>query len=548
MKNSKYVYLFEEADGTNKKLLGGKGAGLAEMTHMGLPVPPGFIVTTEACLHYYEGKKKLPKGIMEEVQTNLKTVEEKAGKKFGSPQNPRFFSVRSGAAISMPGMMDTILNLGLNDKTLEGLIQITLDGRFAHDAYRRFIQLFGKIALGVEEEEFDQILNKSKARIGAKEDTDLDADHLRDICGQYLGLIKKRTGTPFPQDPMIQLKLAIEAVFRSWMGKRAVAYRKEFNVTPEMANGTAVNVCTMVFGNMGFDSATGVAFTRDPGTGENVLYGEYLVNAQGEDVVAGIRTPKSIQEMKKEMPKIYRELERVRKTLEEHFHEVQDFEFTVEKETLYILQTRNGKMNAQAIVRTSKEMVAEKLITKEQAVMKLKPQELEQLLHKRIDPNFKGKPIVVGLPASPGAASGKAVFDADEAERGGKLGQKVILVREETKPEDIHGFFASQGILTSRGGKTSHAAVVARGMGKPCASGGEDLGIDPKGKEATIKNVHLKEGDFITIDGSKGEVYLGEVPTVDPEISKDLLTLLSWADEIRTMGVRANADTPEGDR
>jgi len=545
MKSPKYVYLFEEGDGTNKKLLGGKGAGLAEMTRMGLSVPPGFIVTTEACLHYYENKKKLPKDFMEEVEVNLKTVEEKAGKKFGNSQNPLFFSVRSGAAISMPGMMDTILNLGLNDKTLEGLIQITSDGRFAYDAYRRSIQLFGKIALGVEEKEFDQILNKTKERVGAKEDTELDGDHLKDICKQYLGLIKKRTGTPFPQDPMVQLKLAIEAVFKAWRGKRAIAYRKEFNITPEMANGTAVNVCTMVFGNMGFDSATGVAFTRDPGTGENVLYGEYLVNAQGEDVVAGIRTPKSIQEMKKEMPKIYRELERVRKTLEEHFHEVQDFEFTVEKGTLYILQTRNGKMNAQAIVRTSKEMVAEKLITKEQAVLRLKPQELEQLLHKRIDPNFKGKPIVIGLPASPGAASGKAIFDADEAERVEKLGQKVILVREETKPEDIHGFFASQGILTSRGGKTSHAAVVARGMGKPCVSGCEELRIDPKGREAVIRNVHIKEGDFITIDGSRGEVYLGEVPTVDPEISKDLLTLLSWADEIRTMGVRANVDTPE---
>jgi pyruvate,orthophosphate dikinase len=545
MKNPKYVYLFEEADGSNKKLLGGKGAGLAEMTHMGLPVPPGFIVTTEACLQYSENKKKLPKGLMEEVQTNLKTVEEKTGRNFGSPQNPLFFSVRSGAATSMPGMMDTILNLGLNDKTLEGLIQITSDGRFAYDAYRRFIQLFGKIALGVEEKEFEQILNKAKEKVGTREDTDLDVDHLSDICKQYLGLIKKRTGIPFPQDPMIQLKLAIEAVFKSWMGKRAVAYRKEFNITPEMANGTAVNVCTMVFGNMGFDSATGVAFTRDPGTGENVLYGEYLVNAQGEDVVAGIRTPKPIQEMKKEMPRIYRELERVRKTLEGHFHEVQDFEFTVEKGILYILQTRNGKMNAQAIVQTSKDMVAEKLIKKDQAVMRLKPQELEQLLHKRIDPNFKGKPIAVGLPASPGAASGKAVFDADEAERIGKLGDKVILVREETKPEDIHGFFASQGILTSRGGKTSHAAVVARGMGKPCVSGCEELRIDPKGREANIKNVHIKEGDFITIDGSRGEVYLGEVPTVDPEIRKDLLTLLNWADEIRTLGVRANADTPE---
>ncbi len=545
MKSLKYVYLFEEAPGADRRLLGGKGAGLAEMTRMGLPVPPGFIVTTEASLQYYRDKKKLPKGLMDQVQAALKKVEEKTGKKFGSPQNPLFFSVRSGAAVSMPGMMDTILNLGLNDETLEGLIEITSDGRFAYDAYRRFIQLFGKIALGVEEKEFDRILNETKERAGVKDDTDLYADHLKDICKQCLRLIKKRTGTPFPEDPIVQLELAIEAVFRSWMGKRAVDYRREFNITPDMANGTAANVCTMVFGNMGFDSATGVAFTRDPATGENMLYGEYLVNAQGEDVVAGIRTPKPIQEMKKEMPKIYRELERVRRALEEHFYEVQDFEFTVEKGNLYILQTRNGKMNAQAIVRTSREMAAERLITKEQAVLRLKPQELEQLLHKRIDPNFKGKPVAAGLPASPGAASGKAVFDADEAERVGKLGHKVILVREETKPEDIHGFFASEGILTSRGGKTSHAAVVARGMGKPCVSGCEELRIDPKGREASVKNVHIKEGDVITIDGSKGEVYLGEVPTVDPEISKDLLGLLSWADEVRTLGVRANADTPE---
>lgn len=545
MKNKKFVYLFEEADGSNKKLFGGKGAGLAEMTRIGLPVPPGFIITTEACVQYYANKKKLPKGLMEEVEKNIRIIEEKTGKIFGSPQNPLFFSVRSGAAISMPGMMDTILNLGLNDDTLEGLIQITSDGRFAYDAYRRFIQLFGKIALGVDEKEFDQILNKEKERSGVTNDSELDADSLKDICERYLDLVKKRTGNPFPMDPMVQLKLAIEAVFKSWMGKRAVDYRREFNITPDMANGTAVNICTMVFGNMGFDSATGVAFTRDPATGENILYGEYLVNAQGEDVVAGIRTPKPIQELKKEMPKIYRELERVRKILEEHFREVQDFEFTVEKGQLYILQTRNGKMNAQAIVRTSKEMVAEKLITKEEAVMRLKPNDLEQLLHRRIDPNFKGKPIATGLSASPGAASGKAVFDADEAERLGKLGQKVILVREETKPEDIHGFFASEGILTARGGKTSHAAVVARGMGKPCVSGCEGLVIDLDERVAMIGNIHIKEGDYITIDGSKGEVFLDEVPTVEPEISKDLLTLLSWADEIRTLGVRANADTPE---
>ena len=544
-KSKKFVYLFEEADETNKKLLGGKGAGLAEMTRMGLPVPPGFTVSIEACIQYYQNKKRLPRGLMEEVQTSLKKVEEKTGKVFGSSQNPLFFSVRSGAAMSMPGMMDTILNLGLNSETLKGLIQITSDGRFAYDAYRRFIQLFGKIALDIDEKEFDQILIKTKEECGVTDDVDLDADCLKDLCDQYLTLVKKRTGTPFPKDPMVQLRLAIEAVFRSWMGKRAIDYRKEFKITPEMANGTAANVCSMVFGNMGLDSATGVAFTRDPGTGENILFGEYLINAQGEDVVAGIRTPKPIQTMKKEMPKIYRDLERTRRILEEHFHEVQDFEFTVEKGTLYILQTRNGKMNAQATVRTSKEMVKEKLITKEEAILRLKPQELEQLLHKRIDPNFRGRPICVGLPASPGAASGKSVFDADEAERLGKLGQKVILVREETKPEDIHGFFAAQGILTSRGGKTSHAAVVARGMGKACVSGCEDLHIDPKTKEATIRNIHIKEGDFITIDGSRGDVYQGEVPTVDPEISNDLLTILTWADKIRTMGIRANADNPE---
>jgi pyruvate,orthophosphate dikinase len=475
----------------------------------------------------------------------VKVVEEKAGKRLGDPKNPLLVSVRSGAALSMPGMMDTILNLGLNDATLEGLIQKTSNPRFAYDAYRRFIQLFGKIALGIDEKEFDQILNKVKEKVGAVYDTDLDADTLKSICKQYLDLVKKATGSPFPKDPMVQLELAIDAVFKSWMGKRAVDYRREFKITPEMANGTAVSVCTMVFGNMGSDSATGVAFTRDPGSGENVLYGEYLVNAQGEDVVAGIRTPKPIQEMKKEMPKTYKELERVRKTLEEHFHEVQDFEFTVERGKLYILQTRNGKMNAQAIVRTSVEMVDQKLISKERAVSRLKPQELEQLLHKRIDPKFRGKSIATGLPASPGAASGKAIFDADEAERLGKLGEKVILVREETKPEDIHGFFASQGILTSRGGKTSHAAVVARGMGKPCVSGSEELRIDPTAREAMIGSIRIKEGDFITLDGSTGEVFLGELPTVDPEIGDDLIVLLKWADKIRTMGVRANADTPE---
>jgi pyruvate,orthophosphate dikinase len=548
MKATRFVYLFEEADGTNKKLLGGKGAGLAEMTRLGLPVPPGFTITTEACLEYYENNGKLPKGLMEEVKTNLKVLEKKTGKTFGGSKNPLLVSVRSGSAISMPGMMDTILNLGLNDDTLKGLIEATSNERFAYDAYRRFIQLFGKIALGVEEIRFDEILKRAKERYGAAYDTDLTAQHLKEICKEYLEAVKKETGKPFPMNPMDQLELAIEAVFKSWMGKRAVDYRREFKITPEIANGTAVNVCTMIFGNMGADSATGVAFTRDPGTGENIFYGEYLTNAQGEDVVAGIRTPKPILEMKQETPRIYQELEKVRQTLEKHFHEVQDLEFTVEKGKLYLLQTRNGKMNAQAVVKTSKEMVEQGLLTKEQAVLRLKPAELEQLLHKRLDPNFKGQPIATGLPASPGAASGKVVFDADEAERRGRLGEKVILVREETKPEDIHGFFASQGILTSRGGKTSHAAVVARGMGKPCVSGCEELRIDLKAKQAIHGNTRIKEGDFITIDGTRGAVFLGEVPTVDPEINQDLLAILKWADEIRTLGVWANADTPESAR
>ena len=546
MDRKKYVFLFEEADGTNKKLFGGKGAGLSEMTRMGLPVPPGFTITTEACVKYYENNQTLPPGLMDEVKAKLKVIEKKTKKTFGDGKNPLLVSVRSGAALSMPGMMDTILNLGLNRKTLEGMIQATGDERFVYDAYRRFIQLFGKIALGVDEKKFDEILNDTKKKLGARYDTDLDATALKEICDQYLDVVRAETGKPFPEDPLVQLELAVEAVFKSWMGKRAVDYRREFKITPDMANGTAVNVCTMVFGNMGSDSATGVAFTRDPGTGENYLYGEYLVNAQGEDVVAGIRTPKPLQEMQKEMPEVYRQLENIKKILETHFREVQDFEFTVERGKLYMLQTRNGKMNAEAIVRSSVEMVEEGLISKERAIMRLRPTDLEQLLHKRIDPNYKATAIATGLPASPGAASGKAIFDADEAERVGKTGEKVILVREETKPEDIHGFFASQGILTCRGGKTSHAAVVARGMGKPCVSGCEELHIDLKSRVATIKNVRIKEGDFITIDGTKGEVYLGELPTVDPEIGGNLVKLLAWADEFRTIGVRANADTPEG--
>ena len=506
MSPKKYVYSFEEGDGKNKQLLGGKGANLCEMTQIGLPVPPGFVITTEACVAYLGRKKKgLDPELKRQIREAMEELEKKTSKKFGDPKNPLLVSVRSGAAISMPGMMDTILNLGLNDDTVKGLAKSTGNERFAYDSYRRLIQLFGSVALGVKDEEFDGILNKIKEKYKAKNDIDLSAQALKETCSEFLNLIQKKTKNPFPQDPYIQLELAVEAVFKSWMGKRAVDYRREFNITPDMANGTAVNICTMVFGNMGDDSATGVAFTRNPATGENRLYGEYMVNAQGEDVVAGIRTPKPIRELRKEMPSAYRELEKLRHTLERHYREVQDFEFTIEKGKLYCLQTRNAKMNAAAFIKTSIDMVNEGLITEEEAILRVQPDMLAQLLHPRLDPNAKAEVLAEGLPASPGAASGKMVFDADRAESKAKLGEKVILVREETKPEDIHGFFASQGILTSRGGKTSHAAVVARSMGKPCVSGCEAMVIDHQAREATIGDVVLREGDIITIDGVLGD-------------------------------------------
>jgi pyruvate,orthophosphate dikinase len=445
----------------------------------------------------------------------------------------------------MPGMMDTILNLGLNDRVVEGLVKKTQNPRFAYDTYRRLLQLFGKVAMGLDETYFDVILRKAKEQTGAELDTDLTAKTLETVCDNYKKVIKKRVGQEFPQDPWKQLEFAIEAVFRSWTGKRALDYRREFKITPEMANGTAVNICTMVFGNSGADSATGVAFTRDPGTGENVFFGEYLTNAQGEDVVAGIRTPKPLLHLKREMPKQFKELERIRHTLETHYHEVQDFEFTIEQGRVYILQTRNGKMNATALVRTSRDMVKEGILTREEALLRINPEHLEQLLHRRIDSTVKAEPLAQGLPASPGAAHGKIVFDADEAERLGRLGERVILVREETKPDDIHGFFQARAILTSRGGKTSHAAVVARGMGKPCVVGCEDIQIDERNKLAVIKGHHLVEGHLITIDGATGSIYLGEIPTVDPKFGHELKTILTWADKIRTLGVRANADSPQ---
>ena len=541
-----WVYAFEQGNGRNKMLLGGKGANLCEMTQIGLNVPPGFVITTEACLAYLEDSRRcLPGGVMDEVRTHMTSLERRTGKVFGGAEDPLLVSVRSGSAMSMPGMMDTILNLGLNETTLAALIRHTGNERFGYDAYRRFIQLFGKVALGVPDALFDEEFEAVKDRAGVKVDVGLGPDELRDIAERFLAVVQRHTGKPFPTDPYEQLEIAIKAVFNSWTGKRAIDYRREFGITPAMANGTAVNVVTMVFGNMGNDSATGVGFTRNPATGENQLYGEYLVNAQGEDVVAGIRTPRPIQEMDREMPGMYRQLLELRNRLERHYREVQDFEFTIERGTLYCLQTRNGKMNAASMVRTSVEMHDEGILTREEAITRVNPALLEQMLFPRLDPRHKGHPVAAGLPASPGAASGQAVFDADRAEELGKKGVKVVLVREETKPEDIHGFFASQGILTSRGGKTSHAAVVARGMGKPCVAGAEGIHVDVQMRVAFVGDQVIKEGDVITIDGSNGNVFRGEVPTVEADFSPSLVRLLEWADQHARLKVRANADTPD---
>jgi len=547
MSETKWVFAFEEGDGKNKKLLGGKGANLCEMTQIGLNVPPGFVISTDACLTYLDTPdRQLPDGVMNQVREQMTALEKKTGKGFGDPNKPLLVSVRSGSAMSMPGMMDTILNLGLNSETLQGEIRATGDSRFGYDSYRRFVQLFGKVALGVPDELFDKEFEEVKEAAHAKLDVDLSAIDLKEISERFLKVIEEYTGKPFPEDPFTQLEIAVKAVFNSWMGRRAVDYRRQFHITPAMANGTAVNICTMVFGNRGDDSATGVGFTRNPGTGENKLYGEYLINAQGEDVVAGIRTPKPLDRLKVEMPQMAAELAELREKLETHYHEVQDFEFTIERGVLYCLQTRNGKMNAQAMVRTSVEMEQEGLIGKEQALQRIDPISLEQMLFPRLDPHAKAEAVAQGLPASPGAASGVAVFDADRAEQLGRdLGQKVILVREETKPEDIHGFFAAEGILTSRGGKTSHAAVVARGMGKPCVAGAEGISVDVGRREAIVGETSFKEGDTITIDGSSGRVYLGSIPTVEPDFTPELSTLLGWADEVARLKVMANADTPD---
>lgn len=540
---AKFVYLFKEGRADMKALLGGKGANLAEMTNIGLPVPPGMTITTEACTEYYRLDRKLPEGVMAEVQRNLTVIEEQAGKKFGDLSNPLLVSVRSGAMFSMPGMMDTILNLGLNEATVQSVAKNTNNLRFAYDAYRRFIQMFSDVVLEIPKYEFEDILHNQKDKQGVKYDQELSPESLRKIIDEYKKLVLSRTGNPFPENPLEQLEMSIEAVFRSWNNDRAIIYRNLNKIDHDL--GTAVNIQSMVFGNMGNDSGTGVAFTRNPSTGENVLYGEFLTNAQGEDVVAGIRTPRPIAQLQEEMPEVYNEFVRIARLLESHYKNMQDIEFTIERGRLYILQTRNGKRTAQASVRVAFELAQEGLITKEQAILLVDPGQLDQLLHRQIDSSIEVSVLAKGLPASPGAASGQVVFDADEAERLGKTGKKVLLVRTETTPDDIHGIVVAQGILTSRGGMTSHAAVVARGMGKPCVCGHEAIRIDYVKEEFTIGATVIKKGELVSIDGATGRVIQGQVPMKDPEISAEYTTLPQWADEIKRLAVRANADTPE---
>ncbi|MDX1595760.1 MAG: pyruvate, phosphate dikinase [Nitrosopumilaceae archaeon] len=543
----KNIYFYDEGDGKNKKLLGGKGAGLCEMTRLKLPVPPGFVITTEVCKAYYQNGKKLPKSLIPEIKKNIAKIEKKTGKKWNSVENPLLVSVRSGAAISMPGMMDTILNLGLNDKTVEGLAKKSNNPSFAWDSYRRFIQLFGKVVFGVDDKNFDQILDKAKKNQGVETDSGLNEKSLRQVVKEYKKVCEKHTKRKFPMDPFEQLELAVKAVFGSWMGERAKVYREKNNITKDIADGTAVNVVSMAFGNMGNDSATGVVFTRNPGDGTNHIFGEYLVNAQGEDVVAGVRTPKPVDEMKKEMPQAYKQLAETCKRLENHYKEPQDIEFTIEQKTFYLLQTRNAKMNASGMVKTSVDMVKEKLIDKKRALTRLQAEQLEQLLHKSIDQKAikDYEQLAKGIAASPGAANGIAVFDVKKATEKGEAGQQVILIREETKPEDVPAFFASVGILTSRGGKTSHAAVVARGMGKPCIVGCSELKIDYDNNTCQANGKTIKEGDAITIDGSTGSVYIGNIPTIEPKLTQDFKTILDWSEKAKKIGIRANADTPE---
>ena len=539
----KYVYFFNEGKGDMKSVLGGKGAGLAEMTRIGIPVPQGFTITTEVCIEYYKNDKKYPQGLEEQIEENLKKLEQVSKKGFGDSQNPLLVSVRSGAPISMPGMMDTVLNLGLNDVTIQGIIEKTKNERFAYDSYRRFMQMFGNVVLGIEHDKFEHLLEELKRELKVKLDTEIDCEGLKILVERYKKLVKQEIGKDFPQEPKDQLKTAIDAVFNSWNTKRAVTYRRINKIPDDL--GTAVNVQEMVFGNMGEDSGTGVGFTRNPSTGEKEDYGEYLLNAQGEDVVAGIRTPLPLSNLKNDLPGVYKELIKIVTILEKHYRDVQDYEFTIEKGKLYLLQTRTGKRTAQAALKIAVDMVEEGIINKEEAILRVEPNQLNQLLHRRIDPQAKLEVIAKGLPASPGAAYGKVVFTADEAEELGKKGESVILVRTETTPDDIHGMVEAQGVLTSRGGMTSHAAVVARGMGKACVAGCSVLNINIKKENISVNDLVIKKDEFITIDGGTGEVFLGKVPTIEPKMSKEFETLLSWANEIKRLGVYANADTPE---
>jgi len=543
--SKKWVYLFKEGSAQKKALLGGKGANLAEMTNIGLPVPCGITITTEACIEFYKQNKCLSNEIIEQINEYIKKLEEETGKLFGDVENPLLVSVRSGAAVSMPGMMDTILNLGLNDKAVVGLASKTENERFAYDSYRRFIQMFGDVVLSIPKYKFDYALDDIKEKNKYKNDTELTAENLKELVETFKSIYLDVTGTSFPQEPQKQLLMAVEAVFKSWNNPRAITYRNLYDIPHDI--GTAVNVQSMVFGNMGDTSGTGVAFTRNPSTGEKNIFGEFLMNAQGEDVVAGIRTPLVITELKNIMPNIYDEFITIANKLENHYRDMQDIEFTIEQGKLYFLQTRNGKRTAESALRVAVEMVGEGLISEEEAIMRIDPKSLDQLLHPTFDPETQKEaiPLAQGLPASPGAATGKIYFTAEDAVKAYENGDKVILVRKETSPEDIEGMTKSQGILTSRGGMTSHAAVVARGMGKCCVAGCEDIYVDEELKIFIVNNEKFHEGDYISLDGSTGKVYKGSIKTIEPAISGNFESLMKWADEVRTLGIRTNADTPK---
>ena len=541
---TKYVYLFKEGNASMRNLLGGKGANLAEMTKIGLPVPQGFTVSTEACTRYYEDGKTIGEDIVEQIYAALAETEKVCGKKFGDLENPFLVSVRSGARASMPGMMDTILNLGLNDVAVKGLANLTENERFAYDSYRRFIQMFSDVVMEIPKSFFERVLDEIKESKGAKYDTDLNAEDMKEIVVRFKEIYKEKMGVEFPQDPKVQLMEAIKAVFRSWDNPRAIYYRRMNDIPSDW--GTAVNVQSMVFGNMGNTSGTGVAFTRDPSTGEKKLYGEYLINAQGEDVVAGIRTPQKIETLQQVMPDVYEQFVNIAHTLENHYRDMQDMEYTIERGKLYMLQTRNGKRTAAAALKIAVDLVNEGMITTDEAILKVEPKQLDSLLHPQFDAVAlkKAKEIAMGLAASPGAACGMVYFTAEEATAAAKTGKKVVLVRLETSPEDIEGMAHAQGILTARGGMTSHAAVVARGMGTCCVAGCGALRVDEEAKTATIGDVVFHEGDWMSIDGSTGKVYAEAIPTVDASVSGDFATLMGWADAARKLGVRTNADNP----